>query len=154
MEKQRINALKRYHRLKNDPNYMKPILARNLRHYHENIKTDPIAMDKRRNRIRGYQQKKRAKLQEVRKKLQALLEAKCIDCGITDYRLLDFDHIDPMTKTMNISQKLHLPWEQLVEEVMKCQLRCPNCHRLKTMGKHESDYRIRKFRNPKKQSAF
>jgi hypothetical protein len=71
----------------------------------------------------------------------------CVDCGETDVRLLDFDHIDPNDKTMNVSQCMS--GEQLVVEGSKCEMRCCLCHIRRTKEqfnfgpKNKSDYRSR-----------
>lgn len=137
-----------------DPEYRLKMREYYRYRYHNRIKTNPQQLTTTRARIARYARVRRLSQQEVRKQLQALIGASCIDCGITDYRLLDFDHIFPELKTMNVSQKLHLPFAELAEEVMSCQLRCPNCHRLKTIEQGGHDSRIREFRNPKKHSAF
>lgn len=65
----------------------------------------------------------------------SLFEKKsCIDCGESRIPTLDFDHIDPSTKKFNISQgfRLNYSWEDILEEVDKCEIRCANCHRIKT----------------------
>jgi len=58
----------------------------------------------------------------------------CVKCGETDPILLDFDHIDPHTKTRNISEYRHGTWsiKSLEKEIAKCQILCANCHRRKT----------------------
>lgn len=150
----RAYAAARRVRLKDDPDYKDRTKKQALQYYYKNIRPIPEKRQAFRSKVRRSQQRRRVKLQEVRKSLQALIGGHCVDCGITDYRLLDFDHINPRTKTMNVSQKLHLPFDILAEEVMGCQLRCPNCHRLKTMEQGGNDSRVREFRNPPKHSAF
>ena len=56
----------------------------------------------------------------------------CVDCGQTDPRVLDFDHVD--TKRHNISTllKKEYSWETILEETKNCEVRCANCHRVKT----------------------
>ena len=54
------------------------------------------------------------------------LGGKCIECGNTE--ALEFDHIDPSTKSFNISAGYHKPKEVLEEELSKCQLLCNKCH--------------------------
>ncbi len=85
--------------------------------------------------IRGYLHDKRRqrKLELVR-----LMGGKCANCGYnTNLVALDFDHIDPTTKTMNLGSNLHLPKAEY-EIMAHCQLLCANCHRIKTYG-YESD---------------
>ena len=143
-----------YERMKHDPDFMKRQRERGRKEYHTKVVPDARRRTLHRDSVLQAQQRRRERQQEVRKKLQQVLGGVCIECGINDYRLLDFDHINPATKTMNISQKLHLPWEVLLEEVAKCQLLCPNCHRLKTMETRQFDSRIREFRNPNRKSSF
>lgn len=63
--------------------------------------------------------------------LRQMLGGKCARCGTTDD--LQFDHVDPSTKTFEISgRKLDGPWDDLLAEVAKCQLLCEPCHIKKT----------------------
>lgn len=68
-----------------------------------------------------------------REKLEALLRAsKCADCGDTDWVVLEFDHVTD-DKSFNISTKMSdRTWEQLLEEIKKCEIVCANCHRKRT----------------------
>jgi L-lysine 2,3-aminomutase len=56
----------------------------------------------------------------------------CVDCGESDPRVLDFDHIN--NKKHNISTLLtkEYSWDSILKEAEKCQVRCANCHRKKT----------------------
>jgi len=54
------------------------------------------------------------------------LGGKCVECGCTE--TLEFDHIDPTTKSFNISAGYHKPKKVLEEELAKCQLLCNKCH--------------------------
>jgi hypothetical protein len=59
------------------------------------------------------------------------LFGKCIDCGITDYRVLQFDHTK--NKSYNISDMAQSNSIQLIKnEIRKCEIRCANCHQIKT----------------------
>lgn len=143
-------AKKKRDELKHDPIYISKRRAWSLKRYYTKIKPDPTTQQKFRDGCTKNTRLYRERKQAIRIQLQALLGSKCSRCRVRDYRLLDFDHIDPLTKTMNISQKLHLPWETLVEEVKKCQLLCPNCHRLKTLEQGGFNSTIRQFKNPSK----
>ena len=63
-----------------------------------------------------------------------MLGGKCIDCGYNAHlAALDFDHVVPKTKITTIAKMLNTyPWHMIQEEVIKCVLRCANCHRIKT----------------------
>jgi hypothetical protein len=62
-----------------------------------------------------------------------LINSKCVDCGDTRWQVLDFDHVRG-TKHNNISNMVHngSSIKKLQEEIEKCEVRCANCHRIKT----------------------
>lgn len=58
----------------------------------------------------------------------------CVDCGNFDVRVLEFDHVKD-TKLKNISKLISQGsrlW-RLEAEIKKCEVRCANCHRIKTI---------------------
>ncbi len=57
----------------------------------------------------------------------------CVDCGQADIRVLEFDHING-NKSASITNLLKnaVNWEILETEIAKCEVRCVNCHRIKT----------------------
>lgn len=91
-------------------------------------------------------------LYKKKQELQAILGSKCAHCGEVDPIVLEFDHIDPATKTMVISMSYNKPMEILVEEIKKCQLLCANCHKRKTWQSGGFSPKIREFRH--KRSHF
>jgi hypothetical protein len=57
----------------------------------------------------------------------------CVDCGWKEWaRGLDWDHVGP--KRRNVSQLIACgrPWEEIEAEIANCEVRCVNCHRIKT----------------------
>lgn len=66
--------------------------------------------------------------------LEYLNDKGCVKCGITDVRVLEFDHVDPATKSFSIARGIAstLSWENILAEIAKCQLLCANCHKIKT----------------------
>ena len=57
----------------------------------------------------------------------------CVDCGETDILALEFDHVDPTTKVMDIGAMVgSRSWQAIVAEMQKCVVRCANCHRRRT----------------------
>lgn len=62
----------------------------------------------------------------------------CVDCGEDDIVVLEFDHINPSTKTKEIANIIAeaSTVDVLAEEIKKCEVRCANCHRRKTARDH------------------
>ncbi|MGI9057872.1 MAG: hypothetical protein ACR2H5_04790 [Ktedonobacteraceae bacterium] len=62
-----------------------------------------------------------------------LLTHPCVDCGQDDIRVLEFDHVRG-GKKKSISRLLSIdaPWKAIQAEIEKCEVRCANCHRIKT----------------------
>lgn len=58
----------------------------------------------------------------------------CIDCGVSDHRVLDFDHLPEYSKEHTVSKMISSGFsdESVLREVAKCAVRCSNCHRIKT----------------------
>jgi hypothetical protein len=71
---------------------------------------------------------------ENKRKLYAYLSSHpCVDCGKTDIRILEFDHVrgNKTTTISNLIQKA-ASWSTIEAEIVKCEVRCVNCHRIKT----------------------
>src|SRR2546425_9347598 len=78
-------------------------------------------------RIRGYRIANRAHMREY------LRGHPCVDCGEMDIVVLEFDHRDRETKRGYVTQlAMHRPWPLVRQEIEKCDVRCANCHRLRT----------------------
>lgn len=61
------------------------------------------------------------------------MENPCTDCGETNPVILEFDHRDSSEKSGTVSEMVITHSMELIEaEVAKCDVRCANCHRLKT----------------------
>ena len=73
-----------------------------------------------------------AKAQRYEKRVICLeyLGGKCVKCGTTHN--LQFDHIKREGKKYNITEKLTIKFDNLKEELDKCQLLCAPCHLEKT----------------------
>lgn len=59
-----------------------------------------------------------------------LLGGRCTDCGSGER--LEFDHVDPGEKTFNIAKVWSYREETFWAEIRKCQLRCHDCHKIRT----------------------
>jgi hypothetical protein len=59
----------------------------------------------------------------------------CSVCGETHPACLDFHHRDPYKKSFNLAEGWKTrTWQEILDEVDKCDILCANCHR-----KHHSD---------------
>lgn len=58
----------------------------------------------------------------------------CVDCGNRDIRVLEFDHRDGATKVLPIAVLAGQGYSlvRVQAEIEKCDVRCANCHRIRT----------------------
>jgi hypothetical protein len=74
--------------------------------------------------------------QNLKRKLAEIKEASgCVDCGINNHIILDFDHL--RNKKYNISRMIHdgFSWKAIKKEIEKCEIVCANCHRIRTYNR-------------------
>lgn len=58
----------------------------------------------------------------------------CVDCGEKDILVLEFDHRNRATKLFDVCSGLESrTWALINSEIEKCDIRCANCHRRKTV---------------------
>lgn len=72
---------------------------------------------------------------ERKARLDAIkLASSCVDCGYDAHpAALQFDHRDRTTKALgHFSRNLSRRWEVILAEVAKCDVRCANCHAVRT----------------------
>jgi hypothetical protein len=65
-----------------------------------------------------------------------LLDSKCMDCGLSDPRVLEFDHRPGLEKKFTISKAVSgstRSWALILSEIAKCDIVCSNCHKIRTM---------------------
>jgi hypothetical protein len=82
--------------------------------------------------IASARQRKVALVEERMQYLVAyFLEHPCIDCGESDPIVLEFDHL--RDKKFGISDGLQSRrWQDVLDEIAKCEVVCANCHRRRT----------------------
>lgn len=72
---------------------------------------------------------------DARLYVDSILEQSCcVDCGTTDRRVFEFDHLGVIPKNYNISDmvKNGLSIKTIQKEIDKCEVVCANCHRIRT----------------------
>ncbi len=64
--------------------------------------------------------------------LAYLTDHPCVDCGEGNLVVLDFDHVK--SKRWNIAYMVScgFAWATIEAEIQRCEVRCANCHRIKT----------------------
>lgn len=61
-----------------------------------------------------------------------LLKSECLDCGFTDLVALEFDHRGDKVGDVTVMSR-NCSLERLIDEIAKCDVRCANCHRRRTI---------------------
>lgn len=79
----------------------------------------------------------------------------CVDCGEDDLIVLEFDHVRG-NKSGNVSElaRKGCSSKKLQKEIAKCEIRCCNCHRRKTLSRLEKSYRVWPMENPSLPAVF
>ncbi len=91
---------------------------------------------------------KKSSLEKKREWMFAfLMEHPCVDCGESDPRALEFDHVKG--KKQNVSSLLGScsSIERIKKEIELCEVRCANCHNIKTAI--ERNYYTHRLLKPK-----
>lgn len=76
----------------------------------------------------------RNRVKEGKVKLEKyLMGHPCVDCGNSDIRVLEFDHVKG-NKRFDIGKAVNSKygWETVLEEIEKCEVVCANCHKIRT----------------------
>jgi len=100
--------------------------------------------DKKRNKIRG--PKIRAK---GRSWLDSFKEKPCVNCGGTFHPyVMDFHHVRGK-KFRSISKMFNYSKERILAEIVKCDLLCVNCHRIRTKNNRgkTKNLRMQRYRD-------
>ena len=68
-----------------------------------------------------------------------------VKCGVSDSRVLAFDHVDGHDKFANVSDLVSrgAALQKLKDEVKKCRVLCHNCHMLHTFEQMGGSYHIK-----------
>lgn len=79
---------------------------------------------------------RRQRQEEYARRIAELKSRPCTDCGHSfPSCVMDFDHRDPLDKKFSIGIAAGSgtrSWESIAAEIVKCDLVCANCHRIRT----------------------
>lgn len=102
-------------------------------YYKQNPKQQKMAQERSKRRLADLQHKI----------CEFLATHQCVDCGESNIVLLEFDHVSGDTKKDDVANMLNrgFGWEKILAEIQKCDVRCANCHRMKT-AKQFGNYRL------------
>lgn len=86
-----------------------------------------------------YRQRAKIRRELIRRDLQQtyleyMSDKACVNCGESDIRVLEFDHINSYEKKFGIARGISngMKWSVISEEINKCQILCANCHKIRT----------------------
>jgi hypothetical protein len=76
--------------------------------------------------------------------LSFLVDHACALCGEEDPVVLEFNHLDPATKSGNISEMIQAGTSvrRLRLEIAKCEVLCANCHQRHTISTARAHYKL------------
>ena len=100
-----------------------------------------------------YERHRQGRLRRRRAKQQALyamFDNKCQSCGLEEYEVgfFEFHHTNPKEKDREIGSMLNsASFEKVLEEVEKCVMLCPNCHKREHMKESMTLSELRSTRN-------
>ena len=101
----------------------------NLSKYWRNTKYMGLTVAERQKR---YRQRKQGAI------LWYKLLHPCMDCGISDPRVLDFDHVRG-DKLFQVQSGKYKVMSVILAEIEKCDVVCANCHRIRTQERINAD---------------
>lgn len=87
-------------------------------------------------RVRRNDKRLKARLAQL--KWQYLEAHPCIDCGESDPVVLEFDHIGGKDAEVSALCRRGVSWRRVLQEIARCEVRCANCHRRRTIARLES----------------
>lgn len=104
--------------------------------------------EERKAKRRQYQKEyQRRWIEDRKQKGLEILGGKCVKCGSTER--LEFDHVDPKIKNEKIrhgGSLFSLKWEDVLEELKRCQLLCRPCHIEKTINNRDNLRNFNRFK--------
>jgi hypothetical protein len=89
---------------------------------------EEVALSNKKGNLSYYRRRNRIFIYDI------LKQSACVDCGTTLFGALEFDHVRGV-KAYSITYLVHhgMSLNTIKSELEKCDVRCVNCHRMKTI---------------------
>lgn len=94
------------------------------REYHANLSKE--------KKLRKQQKQELRRKENIQWMREKKIKSGCVDCGITDHRVLQFDHLPEFDKHVTLANAGAWSRKRLREEIAKCEVVCANCHSIRT----------------------
>ena len=88
--------------------------------------------DNKEHQKKTIQRGKKARQISSHKYMLELFKSGCVDCGITDPEVLEWDHLRDKDQLISKLLAEGSSKERLDKELVKCDLVCANCHKKRT----------------------
>lgn len=102
--------------------------------YHRNYSQKHYSLNKEYYKNKGVLAKAATRIRAIEFLSEYLKSHPCVDCGLDDILVLQFDHISGKTKNIT----LNLSVRQIEKELRLCEIRCANCHMKRHLIANES----------------
>lgn len=73
---------------------------------------------------------------------QLLKVSCCQDCGTSDIRVLEFDHLRDKKQAIANMVAKGTAVKTVAKEIVKCEIVCANCHRIRTYTRMQYSWRL------------
>lgn len=84
-----------------------------------------------------YKLKAKRNKEKSRALIKAAKDIPCADCKIKyPFYVMDYDHISPDKKFDLGGSWMSMGYQQIEEEIKKCEVVCSNCHRIRTYNRN------------------
>ena len=94
------------------------------------IEMNRLSHARHKDTLRNY--KKKFRLRNKLLVLEYLRRHPCVDCGQANPIVLDFDHQGKKREDISSMIWSQTSWKAIEKEIARCDVRCANCHRIKT----------------------
>jgi len=85
------------------------------------------------NHSKNVRKNEKKRLENIRQLVVDRFKFGCVDCGNSDIRVLEFDHLRDKINNISAMIRSGNATTKIIAEMDKCEVRCKNCHSIKTL---------------------